>query len=183
MIAIFKLISTAIESGKRIIKVNGFGRVDTRTASEAMPYGIDSNPIAAMEAVYSDTSNNGQRIVIGYINTQQLSEVGEMRLFATDANGAEKTRVWLHADGTIELGGAGDAGSNTNHAAQFEGLQTAFNKLRSDHNALVSAFNSHMHATAGTGSPSVPTPIPGSIPASPSAADITPAKLTNIKTE
>lgn len=34
-------------------------------------------------------------------------------------------------------------------------------------NKLVTAFNAHMHPTAGTGAPSPPTPVPGMIPLTP----------------
>lgn len=37
--------------------------------------------------------------------------------------------------------------------------------LRNTVSALVTAFNSHVHATAGTGAPSPPTPVPLVIPA------------------
>jgi len=39
-----------------------------------------------------------------------------------------------------------------------------------------------MHATAATGAPSTPTPIPSIIPAEESDADITGAKINNILT-
>jgi hypothetical protein len=38
------------------------------------------------------------------------------------------------------------------------------NALITKLNNLENAFNAHMHATAATGPPSIPTPIPGSIP-------------------
>jgi hypothetical protein len=74
-----------------------------------------------------------------------------------------------------------EIGGNTNFMARFSELKVGFDQLKSDHNDLVNAFNTHVHATAGTGPPSTPTPATG-IPASASTASIDDAKIDEIKT-
>jgi len=68
----------------------------------------------------------------------------------------------------------------TDFAVRFNVLQTAYNQLKSDHDDLVQAFNTHVHATAAPGAPSPPTPAAG-IPASASTGDISGAKIDEIK--
>ena len=154
MKTLVKTISTAIKSMMRTVKVSRFGKDDTVTGLEAMPYGDDSNPIAGMDAVYLELSSRKNKVIVGYINKQQLSDVGEKRIYSTDVNGTVQFYIWLHADGTCEFNG------KVNHLTQFEALQTAFNQLKSD-------FNAHVHSANNT-------PI-----AVPSTADISGAKLND----
>ena len=138
----------------RTVKVSRFGKDDTVTGMEAMPYGEDSNPIAGMDAVYLELSSRKNKVIVGYINKQQLADVGEKRIYSTNANGVVQFYIWLHADGTCEFNG------KDNHLTQFEALQTAFNQLKSD-------FDLHVHTANNT-------PI-----AVPSSADVSAAKLNN----
>lgn len=162
MITLVKIISTSVDSLKRRIqKFVRFGLDDVQTSMVAAPFGIDSNPVKDMVAVYAPTAEKGKTVIIGYINKNAISEVGGVRLFSTDANGTEKFYVYLRANDTLELGG------NTKHLARFEELETAFNALKSD-------FNTHTH-TGNLGAPTTP-------PLVPSIADISGAKITKIKT-
>jgi len=171
-----KVISTEIgKLSSRIVKILVKGRSDVRTAREAAPYGIDSNPISGMRAIYSATEVAGKAVIIGYLNDQQIADAGEFRIYSTDAEGNLKIYTWLKNDGTIELGGS------AKNLARFQELQQGFDQLKQDHNDLVDAFNTHMHPTAGTGPPSIPTPGTG-IPAQPSTASIDAAKIDEIKT-
>jgi hypothetical protein len=170
-----KVISSEIANlGRRIVKLLVNGRSDVRTARQAGPYGIDSNPVKGMTAIYSATGVAGKAVVIGYLNVNQLAGLGELRAYSTDAGGELKTYLWLKNDGTMELGG------NAKNLARFQELEDGFNQLRSDHNDLVNALNTHMHPTAATGPPSVPTGA--GIPAAQSMADISGAKIEEIKT-
>lgn len=108
----------AIEAGKRILKVLEFG---TKTADECAPFGIDSVPIKDMTAIYMNTSNNSESVIVGYINTNQLAAEGETRLFSVDASGALKAFVWLKANGNIEING------NAYNSVRFEPLKTGLN--------------------------------------------------------
>jgi hypothetical protein len=171
---IVKIISTEIDSFKRRIgKFLLYGRSDIRTAYEALPYGFDSNPISGMRAVYAETGRNGDTVLIGYLNVNQMADPGEVRIFSTDSNGNQKFYIWLKANGTMELGGSVD------NAVRYSKLAIAFNQLKSDFNNHITAYNTHVHAGVTSGSSSSgPTPVPGVQ----SSADITPAKINEIKT-
>lgn len=154
MQTLVKTISTSIKNLMRIIKVSRYGKDDTVTGLEAMPYGDDSNPITGMSAVYLELSSRKNKVIVGYINKQQLADVGEKRIYSTDANGNVKFYLWLHADGTCEFNG------KDNHLTQYEALKVAFDQLKSD-------FNAHVH------------PSNGAPPTVPSTADMSGAKLNN----
>lgn len=109
MITLTKIVSTSIDNiNRRIVKFLRFGKSDVQTSFESMPYGIDSNPVKDLIAIYAPTSEKGKTVIIGYINKNQLADVGEIRLFSTDTDGAEKFYVFLKNDGTIEIGGTVD---------------------------------------------------------------------------
>lgn len=177
MNTITKIISTAITSGARVLKVLGFGRADgdVREVKEAMPFGLDSNPVKGMSAILAETTANGSPVVIGYINKNQLAEVGGSRLYSTDSDGAVQIALYLRADGTMEIGG------NANHMTQYEGMKDAYDELRDDLNDLISKFNSHTHPYTNVSTPA--TTSPTATTATPSSADMSGAKLDNIKTQ
>lgn len=160
-----RVISTTLDSVKRrITKITRYGKDDdTQTGLEASPYGIDSNPINGMVAVYAETASKGKQVIVGYLNKNQLAGVGEHRSYATDTTGALKFYIWQKADGTCEIGGT------TKHMTRFEDLETGFNQLKSDFNA----FLVHVHGAAGT---------PPAPPATPSTASIANAKINEVKT-
>lgn len=176
MLYIVKTIASRIEKAKRLIKLLRMGLSDTQEVYQAAPYGTDSVPVKDAIAIYGPTTVNGDAVVIGYINANQLAAAGEHRTFSTDAAGEVQFYIWQKADGTCEIGGTGD------FMVRYNELETAFNELNDKFNDLVTAFNAHTHPTAATGAPSTPTAVPGQIPATSSAADITPAKITEIKT-
>ncbi|MDD5013672.1 MAG: hypothetical protein PHW73_01040 [Atribacterota bacterium] len=173
---IIKIISTAIEKGKLIVKVLGLGSKDIKSIYNILPFGIDSNPSKDYRAIYADTGVNGEKILLGIIYTKVIAEVGEMRLYSEDNNGDEVFSLHLKKDGTCEIGG------NADNAVRYTKLKKGFDKLLEDHNKLLDAFNQHMHPTAGTGAPSPPTAVPDLIPAIVSQADISESKIDNIKT-
>lgn len=176
MASFVKVDSTSFDSLKRrIAKFLRFGKVDVQTSIETGPFGTDSNPPKGMVAVYAKTESRGKTVILGYLNVNQLAAVGDHRIYSTDSNGGLKAYVWLKNDGTAEILGDGD------NMVRYSKLEEAFNQLKSDHDDLVNAFNAHMHATAATGPPSIPTPGSG-IPALPSTADISGAKIGEIKT-
>jgi hypothetical protein len=106
---IITTISTSLSAAKtRLVKALRFGKDDIIERPQIAPYGIDSNPIKGMSALYSETSQKGKGVIIGYINKNQLAEVGEFRTFSTDATGAIKFFIWQKADGTCEIGGDSD---------------------------------------------------------------------------
>lgn len=165
-----KVISTELDSlKKRIVKLVRYGRSDVQTSNEIGPFGIDSNPLKDMVALYAPTGEDGKTVIIGYINKNQKAAVGEVRLYSLDSGGGEKMYAWLKADGTMELGGDSD------NMVRYSKTAEAFNQLKTDHNTAVASYN------AFCASVSLLTGIPFS-PVAPSTADITPAKINEIKT-
>jgi len=126
MITYAKIKSATIELGKRILKFEEFG---AKTASESMPFGIDSNPIADMIAIHSTTSNNAESVIIGYINKNQIAGVGESRLYSLNANGVLKAFVYCKNDGILLLNG------DTYSGVRYEPLNTGLG----NQNTLINA--------------------------------------------
>lgn len=118
MITFSKLDSVILQAGKRVLKVLQFG---PKTASESAPFGIDSSPLKGMTAIYGSTSNNGDTVILGYIQKNQLAEVGETRFFSLDANGGLKAFIWLKNDGDIQLNG------DDYSSVRFQPLQSGIN--------------------------------------------------------
>jgi hypothetical protein len=165
-----KVISSKIdEFGRLAIKFLRLGKSDVRECLEVSPYGIDSNPIKDMVALFSPTGENGKDVIVGYINKNRIADVGETRLFSTDANGVLKMYVHVKNNGTIEFGG------NSDNLVRFSELQTGFDNLKTDLNTFISVFNAHVHPTpSGVSSP---TATQGTV----SAASISGAKINELK--
>ena len=167
-----KIISTEINDlTQRVSKFLRFGLKDVQTALQTAPYGMDSNPIKDMIAIYGATSDKGKPVIIGYINKNQLADIGEARIFSTDENGNLKTFIWLQNDGIMEIAG------NVDNMVRFSELKSGFDTLKSDFNSFVTTYNTHTHATAPTGPVSPP-----SAAASSTVADIDSSKINEIKT-
>ncbi len=137
MITLSKVRSSTIEQGKRILKVLQFG---VKTAKEAGPFGFDSSPLENWTAIYSETSNKGDSVIIGYINKNQLSTPGESRIFSLDSGGFLASSVVLRTTGVIELNGAEFS------AVRFEELKTAIDAQ----NELINAEFAKISISIGT---------------------------------
>lgn len=159
-----KVISTSISNLKRVIQVLRAGTQDVCTPSEVAPYGTDSNPIAGMVAVYSDTKLNGNNIIIGYINTNQQAQEGEYRIYSTDSKGNVKAYIWLTNAGNLQLGG------NVDNAVRYAALNTALQAEAVKINTQLTAIAAAITALGGT---YVPVPV---------TLDISAAKISNIQT-
>lgn len=167
-----KVDSTKLDDIKRrVVKFLRLGKYDVQTSVEANPYGLDSNPIKDMMALYSPTGENGKTHIVGYVNKNLKAEPGEFRTFATDEQGNEIFYTWMKKNGTIEIGGDSD------NAVKYSKLEQAFNQLKQDFNSLVTNFNAHQHTAPSGGGPTT-----GAQSASTSSADISPAKNDKIKT-
>jgi len=166
MINIAQVISTQLNKlNQRVIKVFVKGRDDVRAAINASPHGIDSNPVKDMVAVYANGEVKGQQVILGYLNKEAIAEVGGSRIFSTNANGVEQIAIYLRANGTIEVGGDSD------FMVRYSALETAFNELQDKFNTFANAYV-----------PGSPTTV-GMPPAVlPSTANITLAKINEIKT-
>jgi hypothetical protein len=166
MVSLVKIISTEIDSLKgRIIKILKLGKSDVHTCLESMPFGIDANPLKGMSAIYAVTGSNGKKVIIGYLNRNQLAGVGELRLYSTDEGGKSKTYLWLKNDGVIEIGG------NSDFMVRYSKLETAFNELQNKFNAFAESYIPGGPSTQG---------LPAKLQSS--QADITKCKIETVKT-
>lgn len=177
MINLVKVISTSIINNKTLVKVLRYGKNDVQTPKQITPYGIDSNPVKDMIAVYAKCGSDNNNVVIGYINKNSIAKVGEMRLFSTDKDGIEKFYYYLKGDGTTEIGG------NGNFAVKYNELKTEFNKLKDTTDDLVQKWNSFCSLyTPGSPSSLGTPPTLSSSTVSPNMSDITQTKNDKIKT-
>lgn len=169
MITFSKIDTSSVTNFVRSLKTLQFG---VKTAVESAPFGDDAAPLKDMIAIFADTSNNAEPVIIGYINKNQLAGPGEKRIYSLQSNGDLSAWIWLKGDETIEIFG------NQKNMVRYQELETAFNELKDKFNELITAYNAHTHIAVGLGSP---TSTPSAV-GTPSAADITPAKIENIKT-
>ena len=116
MITLSKVRDFIIENGKRILKVQEYG---AKTAKVAANYGDDSQPLKNMTAIYSPTAVNSEPVIIGYINTNQIAQEGEKRIFSQSLNGSISFAIHLKTDGTCEIGG------DVDNAVRFNALATS----------------------------------------------------------
>jgi len=162
MVKVSKIISSTIKSGRRILKILGLGKEDIQTSYESMPFGIDSVPIKDLIAIQMETSERGKTVIVGYINKNQIADIGEARFYSLDATGAEQATVYLKKDGVLELNG------NVDNAVKFipldAGLQyqtTAINaelvKIAAGLNAIVPGSYAHTPVTVNITSSKVET--------------------------
>jgi hypothetical protein len=158
------VISTALKDAYRIVKVLCLGKDDIREADEAAPFGIDSNPVANMIAVYAPTIDKSEAVIIGYLNAEQLAAPGEVRMYSTDADGKMKIYTWLKADGTMEIGGDAD------NMVRYTALNTAMQNFKTLINAELTKVQAGI---SGVGGAYVKADV---------SVDISAAKITEIKT-
>jgi len=116
MLTFSKLKSSSIEQGKRILKVFQFG---AKTAKESSPFGFDSSAPENWTAIFGETSNKGESVIIGYINKNQLAEVGSSRIYAIGSSGEVVGYVHSRASGVLELNGSEFSG------VRFQPLKSA----------------------------------------------------------
>ncbi len=190
MIKFSKVVSSIIDTVKRRrVKLQILGRDNVEEVYESMPFGEDNNPPENLRAVYVETSRRGKAVLLGYINTNQLETVslGEKRIYSTnEAGNTLSAFIQLKNDGTAEFLGTGD------FLVRYNELETAFNQLKDDHDALITRVNqiiSEVGVFAGAyvpGGPAIqgtpPTFTFGTGTENPSTADITTAKITEAKT-
>ena len=145
MITLSIVKENVIQAGKRILKVVQYG---TKSADVVSSFGDDSAPLKDMIAIYANTSENGDNIIIGYLNKNQISKPGEKRIFSLKSDGSLSFDIHLKTDGTCEIG------SDVDNAVRFSKLEQGFNNLRDDLNNFILIYNTHTHANAGAAPPS-----------------------------
>lgn len=98
-----RIISTTIRRGLSIVKLSGFGSRDIREVDRVAPYGIDSRAWSKYKCVYSDTSNDDQRLFIGIIGENETAGEGETVIYSENSKGSRQARIHLYSDGKIEI--------------------------------------------------------------------------------
>ena len=169
---------TIVKNGFRRIKLLWLGRTAIREVIHAKEAGTDTNPQPGTKMLLFKTLNPKEDVVAMSVdnrNTREDLKPGEKAFFSYDEDGKPLFIITIRGD-KIEIGTAPDGTPPVNFATKFTEMEVAFNEQKDSHNALVDAFNQHMHATAAPGPPVIPTQIPSVIPATPSAADMSDAK-------
>lgn len=174
MINLVKVISTEIKNTRLFVKILRYGRNDVQTPKQVSPYGVDSNPVKDMVAVYAKCGSDNNNVIIGYINKNSIAKVGEMRLFSTDASGSEQFYIYLKDDKTCEIGG------NTNFAVKYNQLKTEYDKtknylttLKTATGAIATALDSLVPGTSAAFNSAMASQVVG---------DFSQAKNNQIKT-
>lgn len=161
-----KVISTNVDTYKRrVVKFFRMGLKDVQTAIQYAPAGIDSNPTKDMIALYGQTTDKGETVIVGYINKSSLANIGEFRFYSTDSNGNVKFYTWLKNDGTCEIGG------NSDNLVRFAKLNTALQNEVTAINTELSKISAAINAI-----------VPGAYIVTPISLNLTPAKINEIKT-
>lgn len=149
---------------KRILQVLGMGANDVREPFECAPFGVDASPLEGMIAVYADTLNKEEAVIVGYINENQVSGPGEIRLYALDQSGDVKTYIHLKNDGSLELLGG------THNLIRHSPLNTSLQDLVAKINTELGKIATGITAAGGSYAPA------------PVSIDISSAKIQEIKT-
>lgn len=165
MINIVKIISSRIENAQRLITLLRYGRSDVREVLEVMPYGEDSVPIENLRGIYAETGEKGKKVLLGYINKNQLSNPGEKRIFSTDADGNLAIAFHLKNDGTAELGGSVD------NLIRFSSLNSSLIQQANDINVELAKIAVAINAI-----------VPNSYTPTPITINIDQSKIDQLKT-
>lgn len=159
---ITEVISTAVDVFRFIkfrMSANNIGNM-----RQAAPFGVDSNPIAGLKAIYSDTSLKGKGVIIGYLNESNLTDEGETRLYSMNSEGELQTYILLKADGVIELAG------NSHNAVRYTPLNTAIQSFKTALQTELGLIASGIAAGGGSYTPGL------------LSIDISASKIDEIKT-
>lgn len=88
------------------------------TASQFAPAGDDSAPLKSDKLLLVEVPKSGVFCIVGYADTINTPEAlaGERKLYARNAGGTIMCSLWLKADGSVHIEGAGsivmEAGGN-----------------------------------------------------------------------
>lgn len=158
------------EANKTLIQANRYGNSDIVEFEEATPFGFGGNPPKGTPLVSVKTDRGNY--VIGALTAKKKIEAGESIQFAMDKDGKEiVSHVITLNDGTVHVNGDDD------HAVKYSKLEDWANDLQSKFNDLVKQFNTLLGSASAAGIPVVS----GAIPATPSTAQISPAKSNKVK--
>lgn len=137
---ITKIISTAIVKSRLIIKVLGLGSKDIQTVYNITPFGIDSNPVSGLRAIWARTESMEDRILLGVLFEHAIAATGEIRLYSTNENGTIVFSLHLKNDGTCEFGGNAD--NLVRYSKLNDGLQSTKTGINIELGKIQSAISS-----------------------------------------
>jgi hypothetical protein len=161
MITLSTISGAFVKAGSRILKVFQYG---IKTADECSPFGDDSSPLEGMTAIYAETGEIGEPVIIGYMNERQLAAPGEKRIYSLKDNGDISFYAWLKNDGTMQLGGTAD------NLVRYAPLNAG---LSSHNSQVVAELNKIAVAISSLGG----TYVPGLV-----GMDVSGSKIVEIKT-
>lgn len=167
------------DKGRRLIKGNSLS--STFETEQYGPHGTDSCPINSAVVALMPTQRNGDEAIIGVLNNQQKSALGEHRIYSTDSDGGFKFNVWCRADGTLLIGDSDVPGDYTDNLTNFSPLKSEYDKTKNYILALRNATQAALVA--------IDAVVPGTSAAFISAmtgqvlGDISSAKNEKIKTK
>ena len=150
------------------------GKSDVQETEQIGPHGFDSNPVKDMVAIYAPTLQQGEPVILGYINKNHFElDPGESVMYSTNNDGDPQTHIKMLIDGTMEIGGDAD------FMVRFNELKTGFDQLKTDFNNHLTNYNTHVHpgVVVGPGSSAVTPSV-----STPSSASIDNSKIEEIKT-
>ena len=134
-----------VKNGFKVLKVQEFG---AKTAEQASDFGEDSTPLKDMVALYANTSEDGDNVIIGYLNKHHLTAEGEKRIFSLRPDGSMSIDIHLKNDGTLQIGG------DAHTAVRFAPLNTAIQQqIAQAINAELTKIQAGITAAGGTYTP------------------------------
>jgi hypothetical protein len=166
MNSVVSVISAKMDDlGRLVTKFLRNGKDDVQETKTALPFGFDCMPIKGMKAIYSQTSNMAEPVLIGFINEKMVSESGESGLYSTNDEGEIQVYLRLKKDGTIHFGG--EAGNLTRYQELNTGLQNYKTAVQVELGKIATVLNGI---------------IPGSYPPPVMSIDISGSKIDEFKT-
>jgi hypothetical protein len=160
------------ETPVRLVTCTVSGPTDIRTIQLITPFG-DANPIVGSRLLILPAESAWEfGIMVEDVLASAAVLIGDKVLAANTPAGITAYVAARAATGFVELNGTSDT------AVAFTQMKAAFDTLRTELTALVTAFNTHKHTgvTAGAVS-SGPTDTPGVPP----VADMTAANVSTVK--
>jgi len=128
--------SFEIKQGEKTYKVEQFG---IKTTESVMPFGDDSSIPEGYTAIYLDTENVGDKVIIGCINKNQIAKSGEKRIFSIKPDKSLSIDIYLRDDGKAQIGG------NVDNLVRYSSLNTALqqekNLINIELNKIAVAMN------------------------------------------
>ena len=98
MIAMFNTVISHIKNGAREIECMVFGG-DRATLYDVSPWGIDAAPPKKQRGV----CDREGRFILGYQGVEKKADYGELRIYATDKDGAVVSEVHMYSSGKIAV--------------------------------------------------------------------------------